>query len=87
MNTVRTKKEIAKQIKGLQDFKTQVPEFDLFGEKSWAKIDAQIMVLQGAKTIETEIDSDLFEYVVEAENYLIGAVDTLFDEHSVNSEF
>ena len=87
MKTIRTKKEIANQITGLQDFKTQISEYDLFGEHSWAKIDAQIMVLQGAKTIENELDSNLMEYVQEAEDYLAGKVDTLFDEHSVNSDF
>jgi hypothetical protein len=43
----RTQQEIDRQIAGLGNMKKTLPEFSVFGDENWAKIDAQIAVLKG----------------------------------------
>lgn len=44
---MRTQEEINRQIDGLLKMKTWLPEFSMFGDPNWEKIDAQVSVLKG----------------------------------------
>ena len=43
----RTKVEIDRQIEGLINMKKTLPEYSIFGDANWKKINAQIAVLEG----------------------------------------
>jgi hypothetical protein len=43
----RTQAEIDRQIEGLTKMKDHLPEYSMFGDANWEKIDAQIAVLKG----------------------------------------
>lgn len=83
---MRTKEEVKQQIEGLKNQKIVLPEFSMFGDNNWEKIDAKIDVLEGLKDpddfYEDETsdeyqdgDNDLFFAAEEAERWLDGESD------------
>ena len=46
----RTKEEIDRQISGLKAEKESLPEFTIFGDNNWERIDMQIDILEGKKS-------------------------------------
>lgn len=72
MKTTRTSDEIIRQINGLKKDKEIIPRKSMFGDDNWAKIDAQISVLEGkSKPDDFYIDES-------AEEYQDGDNDTFF---------
>ncbi len=53
----RTQDEINAQIEGLKQDRINIPEFSMFGDKNWEKIDAQLNVLEG-KAVPDEYYED-----------------------------
>lgn len=87
----RTKEEIARQIEGLKRMKKSLPEFSAFGDKNWEKIDAQLDVLEGLKDVDDfyidetaeefeDGDNDIYSAAEEAEEWLNGNADDLFED-------
>ena len=87
----RTKEEIARQIEGLKRMKKSLPEFSAFGDKNWEKIDAQLDVLEGLKDADDfyidetaeefeDGDNDIYSAAEEAEEWLNGHADDLFED-------
>lgn len=82
---IRTQEEIDAQIAGLEDMKSWLPEYNIFNDPNWKKIDAQIDVLRGERTasdyedgltnedFEDDIaDAQIFRAAEEAEDWLNG---------------
>jgi hypothetical protein len=88
----RTQDEINRQIEGLKKDRKKLPQFSMFGDKNWEKIDAQISVLEGngnpdfyyedetAEEFE-EGDNNIYHAAEEADEWLCGnRNEDLFDE-------
>lgn len=69
----RTKEQIDRQIEGLKKMKDWLPEFDMFGNGNWEKIDAQLDVLEDKK------EPDDFYVDESAEEYQDGDNDVYFE--------
>lgn len=82
----RTQKEIDAQIEGLKKMKMTLPQFSVFGDDNWGRIDAQLDVLEGEKDADDfyidetsdeyeEGDNDNYHGAVEAEEWMNGERD------------
>ena len=86
MSARKTQEEINLQIEGLKNSKKTLPQFSMFGDDNWAKIDAQLDVLEGKKdpddfyvdeTAEEfeEGDNDVYTAAEDAEMWMDGNYD------------
>lgn len=86
MSKSRTQEEINRQIEGLKKEKETLPEYSRFGDNNWAKIDAQLDILEGIKNLHQFIfdendedfqegDNELYDEAEKAENWLNGYED------------
>jgi hypothetical protein len=66
----RTPEEIARQIDGLKKMKETLPEFSMFGDSNWEKIDAQLDVLEGKKEADEFYIDETAEEFEEGDNEL-----------------
>lgn len=89
---MRTQQEIERQIEGLKKMKATLPKKSMFGDDNWAKIDAQISILDGSKRPDhyyndessedyQDGDNEIYFEADAAEQWLNGSTnDDLFDE-------
>ncbi len=74
----KTQSEIDKQIEALENEKTELPEFNYFGDNNYHRIETQIAVLLDDLSSD-DLDSDDENYIhaLEAEDWLAGQIDDL----------
>lgn len=86
MSARKTQEEINLQIEGLKKSKLELPRFSMFGDDNWAKIDAQLDVLEGKQDPDdfyvdesseeySDGDNDIYNAAQEAEEWMDGNVE------------
>ena len=92
--TMKTKKEVAKEVDKLKRLRAVMPQFSVFGDDNWKKIDEQVSALQRAEgkderwvSESAEVAAERGEHTVsETYDWLLGDMDeNLADEGDIET--